>query len=194
MIIANEFVTQPANPQGKGLVPVLDSLQQTRKQLLVPAKNIQQISHELFTSLFILNSEIRFKPVSGRTYYLYHKNNRYRLSMIAPEQWSGSRYGRFIGACELQADLTWTLQLSEQCLEDQAIIAEISRQREQFEQKMQQAGQIDDLLPVYVGSLPFYSRVLASALAYSLGQSMHKSGIKGLSLSEAQDRLQLTQQ
>lgn len=188
------FVIKPANPQGKGLVPVLDSLQQTRKQLLVPAKNIQQISHELFTSLFILNSEIRFKPVCGRTYYLYHKNNHYRLSMIAPEQWSCSRFGRFIGACELQADLTWTLQLSEQCLQDQVIITEISRQREQFEQKMQQARQVDDMLPVYVGTLPFYSRVLASALAYSLAQSMQKSGIKGLSLSEAQNRLQISQQ
>lgn len=189
-----KFVIKPANPQGKGLVPVLDSLQQTRKQLSVPAKNIQQISHELFTSLFVLNSEIRFKPISGRTYYLYHKNNRYRLSMIAPEQWSGSRYGHFIGACELQADLTWTLQLSEQCLADQAIIAEISRQREQFDQKMQQAGRIDDILPVYVGSLPFYSRVLASALAYSLGQSMQKSGIKGLSLAEAENKLQISRQ
>ncbi|MGZ5045407.1 MAG: hypothetical protein ACXV8P_11515 [Methylobacter sp.] len=54
-------MVRPANPQGKRTVALLDSLQQAKKQLQVSAKNIQQISSELFTSLFILNSQIRFK-------------------------------------------------------------------------------------------------------------------------------------
>lgn len=186
------FVIKSANPQGKGLLPILESLQQARKHLLVPAKNIQQISHELFTSLFVLNSQIRFKPVTGRNYWLYFKNENYQLSLIAPEQWSQSQYGRYIGACKLQNDLTWTLQLSDNCMADQAFLKQISHKRAQLDERLQQAEKIEDVLPVYVETLPFYSRVLASALAYSLEQSMQKSGISGLSLDQAQKRLQIT--
>ena len=186
------LLIKPANPQGKGVVGVLDSLQQAKKLLQVKAKNIQQISSELFTSLFVLNSEIRFKPTSKQTYWLYNKNNRYRLSLIAPEQWLPAKYGRFIGACELQIDLTWTLELSYDCANDQAFIQEIAYQRLQLEEKMQHAEKLEDVLPVYVETLPFYSRILASALAYSLQQSMQKSGISGLSLQQA-NKLQTNQ-
>ncbi|WP_231914792.1 hypothetical protein [Methylomonas sp. DH-1] len=79
---------KPANPQGKGAVAILDSLQQAKQQLVVPAKNIQQIGSDLFTSLFVLNSQIRFKPTAGQSYWLYCKDGQYRLSLIAPEQWS----------------------------------------------------------------------------------------------------------
>ncbi|AEG01123.1 DUF2452 domain-containing protein [Methylomonas methanica] len=176
---------KPANPQGKGCVAVLDSLQQVKTQLQAPAKNIRQISGELFTSLFILSSQIRFKPTRGQTYWLYFKDKRYRLSLIAPEQWLPAQYGRYIGACELQTDLTWTLALSGDCSTDHALMLEIARQRLELEEKMQQAEKIDDVLPVYVATLPFYSRVLAAALADSLKQSMQKSGISGLSFQQA---------
>ncbi|MGR8929628.1 MAG: DUF2452 domain-containing protein [Gammaproteobacteria bacterium] len=182
---------KPANPQGKGSVAVLDSLQQAKKYLQVSAKNIQQISSDLFTSLFILNSQIRFKPTVKRVYWLYLKNNQYRLSLIAPEQWQPARSGRFIGACEMQTDLTWTLELSDDCANDQAFILEIAYRRRQLEEKMQQAEKIDDVLPVYLETLPFYSRVLASALAYSLKRSMQQSGIDGLSFHQAKRMLEV---
>jgi hypothetical protein len=178
-------MTKSANPQGKGLVAVLDSLQLAKKHLQVSAKNIQQISSELFTSLFILNSQIRFKPTTKQIYWLYVKNKQYQLSLIAPGQWTPAKYGRFIGACELQTDLTWTLELSDDCVNDQAFMLEVTYQRLQLEEKMQQAEKIDDVLPVYLETLPYYSRVLASALAYSLQRSMQKSGINGLSLQQA---------
>ncbi|TPQ27364.1 DUF2452 domain-containing protein [Methylomonas koyamae] len=174
-------INKSANPQGKGLVALLDSLQQAKQQLVVPAKNLQQISSDLFTSLFVLNSQIRFKPTAGQTYWLYFKDNQYRLSLIAPEQWPPAQSGRFIGACELQADLSWTLELSDACANDNAFLEEIADRRRQLEQQLQQAETIDAALPVYLETLPYYSRVLASALAYSLKQSMQKSGISGLS-------------
>ena len=177
-----------ANPQGKGQVSVLDSLQQAKKSLQVSPKNIQQISSELFTSLFILNSEIRFKPTPQKTYWLYFKADQYRLSLIAPEQWLPNKSGRFIGRCELQMDLTWTLALSAECKNDPAFIQKIADQRQQLEEKMQRAEKIDDVLPVYLETLPYFARVLASALAYSLKQSMQKSGILGLSLQQAKIR------
>lgn len=179
----------PANPQGKGFVALLDSLQQAKKHLQVAAKNIHQINSDLFTSLFILNSQIRFKPTARQTYWLYHKDNQYRLSLIAPDQWLPAQYGRFIGACEMQIDLTWTLELSDDCANDPAFIQEIAHQRLQLEQKWQQAEKIDDILPVYLETLPFYSRVLAAALAYSLKQSMQKEGISGLSFQQAKKLL-----
>ncbi|NOV31461.1 DUF2452 domain-containing protein [Methylomonas sp. ZR1] len=180
---------KPANPQGKGAVAVLDSLQQAKKQLIAPAKNIQQISSDLFTSLFVLNSQIRFKPTTGQAYWLYFKDEQCRLSLIAPEQWLSSQSGRFIGTCELQPDLTWTLALSEACANDGAFIQEIADQRRQLEQTLQQAEKIDDVLPVYMETLPYYSRVLAATLAYSLKQSMQKSGILGLSFRQAEKLL-----
>jgi len=183
------LMLKPANPQGKGTVALLDSLQQAKKQLKVSAKNIHQISSDLFTSLFILNSQICFKPTARQTYWLYHKNNQYRLSLIAPEQWMPAQYGRFIGACELQIDLTWTLDLSDDCANDQAFIQEIAQQRLQLEEKLQLAEKIDDVLPVYLETLPFYSRVLASGLAYSLKQSMQLGGISGLSFQQAKKAL-----
>ena len=82
------LIVKSANPQGKGTVPVLESLQQAKLQLIAPAKNIHQVSSELFTSLMVLNSQIRFKPTANQSYWLYLKNDQYRLSLIAPEQWS----------------------------------------------------------------------------------------------------------
>ncbi|MGR9117523.1 MAG: DUF2452 domain-containing protein [Gammaproteobacteria bacterium] len=177
------------NPQGKGLTPALENLAHYRKALSVPAKDILQIANELFTSLFILNSQIKFKPVTGKTYWLYRKDGGYRLSLIAPEQWSSSQYGRYFGACELQTDLTWTLQLSQQCQADNELITEITQQRKYFELNLEQAERIETILPFYLETLPFYSRVLASALAHSLEQSMQKSGIRDLSFDQARQRM-----
>ena len=179
-------MNKPANPQGKGCVAVLDSLQQAKNLLPVVAKPIQQISSELFTSMFVLNSEIRFKPVPKQTYWLYCKNQRYQLSLIAPDQWQPAQYGRFIGATELQSDLTWTLQLADDCANDTVFMQSIAEQRAQLEARWQQAEKVEDVLPVYVQSLPYYARVMAAALAYSLNLSMHKSGIAGLNLQQAQ--------
>ncbi|OHX37488.1 hypothetical protein BJL95_05550 [Methylomonas sp. LWB] len=186
-------IAKPANPQGKGNVAVLDSLQQARNQLVAPAKSLRQISSDLFTSLFVLNSHIRFKPTAKQTYWLYLKDGEYRLSLIAPAQWSPDRSGRFIGACELQADLTWTLELSADCTNDRAFLQTIAERRRQLEQALQQAEKIEDALPVYVETLPYYARVLASALAYSLKQSMQKSGILGLSFRQAEKQRRLIQ-
>lgn len=187
------LIAKSANPQGKGSVALLDSLQQAKNQLVAPAKNLQQISSDLFTSLFVLNSQIRFKPTAKQTYWLYLKDGDYRLSLIAPAQWSPDRSGRFVGACELQADLTWTLALSDDCANDRAFLQTIAERRRQLEQALQQAEKIDDVLPVYVETLPYYARVLASALAYSLKQSMQKSGILGLSFRQAENRRRLNQ-
>ena len=180
------------NPQGKGLVPVLDSLTESRAKIAVPPKQIDQISSELFTSLFVLHSRFQFKPVVGKSYYLYWRNSDFHLSLIAPHEWGGSGYGEYIGECVLHKDVTWTLSLHESAARHEALMTLIEHRRREFQQALNAADTIDDVLPVYLESLPFYQRVLASALASSLKVSMQKSGIAGISYQQAKGLLTKT--
>lgn len=184
------MLKQP-NPQGKGLVPVMDSLAASRARIDVPPKHIEQISRELFTSLFVLHSKFQFKPVVGKPYWLYRRrNNAFHLSLIEPEEWGGHEFGQFIGKCVLQQDITWTLSLDAKAAQDRQLLLLIEDQRRQFETAMREAETIDEVLPVYLDSLPFYQRVFASAVANSLKQSMQKSGILGMSYQQARGLLQ----
>ena len=46
------MLKQP-NPQGKGLIPLMESLLATRVRIDIPPKSFDQVACELFTSLFI---------------------------------------------------------------------------------------------------------------------------------------------
>ncbi len=188
------MTTKNPNPQGKGLVPVLAALHAAGRSIVVPPKQVQQVSGELFTSLFVLGSRFGFKPVVGRSYWLYRRDGVFNLSLLAPEQWSALVYGQYVGACELHTDLTWTLTLGAEALADPLLMRYIARQREVFEQQLQAAASVDDLLPVFKEELPFYQRVFASALAGSLGASMQSAGISGLSYQEAAGLLESQQE
>lgn len=178
------------NPQGKGLVPVLAALANASAGIRVLPKHVEQVSTELFTALFILGSQFSFKPVRGREYWLYRYGERFKLSLVAPEQWSVGTFDQVIGCCELHDDLTWTLTLSDDAAQDTAFMAFIAARRERFQQMLQESESLETALPVYQHDLPFYQRVFASALASSLGQSMQLTGIAGLRYEQA--RLCLT--
>lgn len=174
------------NPQGKGLVPVLATLSETRAMArAVPPKHIEQITNELFTSLFVLESEFKFRPVAERSYWLYRKSGRFWLSPVGPHEWGPESYGRYIGECELQRDMTWTLALSEEAAGDGALLAFIEQKRNEFENQVRDADAVDDILPGYRSEFSFYRRAHAFALAHSLGASMDKSGIRGLTHEQA---------
>lgn len=178
------------NPQGKGGSPVLAALSRQRAGLArVPPKQISQVTTEMFTSLFVLESEFRFQPVPGMTYYLYRKPGRFWLSPTSPEILTPDVAGRFIGTCELQPDMTWTLDLAPEVAADPAFMDYLARKREAFEQRLSEAETMDDVLPVYERRYTFYRRASAFGLAYSLGRSMERAGIRGLSYDEALGRL-----
>lgn len=179
--------TRP-NPQGKGLVPVLESLAQSRALVSVLPKHINQISSELFTSLFVLHSQFQFKPVVGKSYWLYRCDGQFRLSLVSPQEWGGG-FGQSIGECVLQADITWSLTLDAAAANDLVLMRLIEDKRHEFETALNAADTVDKVLPFYLAGLPFYQRVFASALAHSLKGSMLKSGIQGLSYAQAQRRL-----
>lgn len=183
------MMNKKPNPQGKGLVPVMDSLAESRARIAVPPKQIDQITTELFTSLFVLHSKFQFKPVVGKTYWLYRRHQQFHLSLIAPQEWGGGGFGRYVGECILQKDITWTLTLDAEAARDESLLQLIEDRRREFEQALRGAKAIDDVLPVYLGALPFYQRVFASALANSLKLSMQKSGIQGLSYARAKGLL-----
>lgn len=183
-------VQKTPNPQGKGLVPVLSAFAEVSGNgLHVPPKHVEQISGELFTSLFVLESDFSFKPIRRRVYWLYRYGERFALSLLSPQQWQAATYDQVIGQCELHNDLTWTLELSDEAVEDAVLMQQIADKRAAFERDLQDADTLDAMLPVYQQSLPFYARVLASALASSLGNSMQQSGIRGLNYEQAKGLL-----
>jgi hypothetical protein len=174
------------NPQGKGLVPLLDSLAACRPQIDVPAKRIEQVTRELFTSLFVLESEFQFRPVVGRGYWLYRKGERFRLSLVAPREWAGNElFGEPVGECVLQPDLTWTLLLTEAAAAERGLLATIDRRRQALEQRLRDAQTVTSALPVFEAQLPFYQRALAAGLAHSLGISLQRGGLAALSYERA---------
>lgn len=182
------------NPQGKGLVPLLENVIASRTEISVPPKSIRQISSELFTSLFILESDFFFKPVLGKDYYLYRKDGLFRLSLISPQEWGVQGqlsnhqfgvFGQYIGECKMQDDITWSLMLDEEAAKDQELLSLIEEKQKQFESMLESADAVVDILPIFNESLPFYQRAFASALAHSLRSSMQKSGIQNLTYEQA---------
>lgn len=173
------------NPQGKGLVPVLNSLAASMPTVHVPPKFMAQISSELFTSLFVLNSRFQFKPVVGKSYWLFRRGHTFRLSLISPAEWGSTAFGQFVGECRLQTDITWTLALDPKAALDSELMNVIAQKRTQFEAKLQSSESLKEVLPVFEPSLPFYQRALAAGLARSLHISMEKSGIHNLPYEKA---------
>ena len=133
------------NPQGKGLVPVLQDVTSSRAGLHVPPKQIDQIAGELFTSMFVLESEFAFRPVAGKDYYLYRKQGRFRLSLISPDQWTNDFFGKFIGRCIMQKDITWTLELDDQAAQDPQLSTYIVEKKRDFEKVLESADCLEKI-------------------------------------------------
>lgn len=174
------------NPQGKGLVPILESLAESRALVSVVPKHINQISSELFTSMFVLHSRFQFKPVVGKQYWLYQRARQFHLSLVSPQEWGSDSFGLFVGECVLQPDITWSLTLDNAAANNKDLMDYIETKRYDFEQALISAESVDTVLPFYLEGLPFYQRVFASAVANSLKKSMILSGIEGLSYSQVQ--------
>lgn len=185
------------NPQGKGLVPVLQGIQHGwQKSVLLP-KQIDQIEMELFTSLFVLQSEFKFNPVPGKSYFMYDwpgnaaagSGRGYKLSLVAPHEWHTPCDGLFIGECILQQDRTWTLMLAPELAQDEVFMKRVEDLRGKLLGALAQAEKIEDVLPSFEESLGYYGRITAFILGKSLLTSMQLSGIKGLDYKAAKGLL-----
>ena len=174
------------NPQGKGLVPLLQGLDRHRLGRLLPPKQIEQVEMELFTSMFVLQSEFCFNPVPNRAYFLYQKEGVFRLLLVAPHEWGSTPYqGRFIGSCILHDDRTWTLVLDPAMEYDHDFMAHIANEQEKLKQALELASSLEEIVPVYKENFCYYGRILAFILGKSLSISMDMAGIKSLTYNEA---------
>jgi hypothetical protein len=164
-----QFVKNP-NPQGKGLVPVLRDW-----QAMVPAvsgpKAAGEFLRDYCLSSLVLAAEFRFKPVVGKPYYLYATTTDWRLSMVAPHEWTGAGIGEYFARCTLRADMTWAVAPAEGLAEDAPAVRNALAFVEAFIDTLNDQERVGDNLPVYVRELPYYRRLLASALAASLKHS-----------------------
>lgn len=177
------------NPQGKGISPVLQDLALSRSTIPLPPKHIDQVSSELFTSLFVLNSEFNFRPVVGRSYWLYRLEERFKLLLLGPDDWTVGHPGTFIAECVLREDVTWTLSLDESAARDERLLQLVEKQRRQLQADLERAVSLEEAMPAYIPSLAFYQRLLAFGLGGSLRASLRAAGIHTLTCNEARGLL-----
>jgi hypothetical protein len=168
------------NPQGKGLVPVLDAWRSTRPAQ-VTAKTPRQVLADYFTTLLVLSAEFGFKPVVGTPYHLYLRAGRWRLSLVSPAEWRERAPGPCLGVCTLQVDMTWALELAPEASGNPELMDALESFREGFISLLDSDATLEASLPFYVRDLPYYQRLLASGMASSLRQTLEIAGLTGTS-------------
>ena len=85
-------------------------LTQIKQQVEVLMAQAAAIHNRLDISERIYKADIPFKPVIGHTYHLYQRaDEKYVLSMIAPDEWVRHNPLTFVASVKLLADHTWDI-------------------------------------------------------------------------------------
>lgn len=155
------------NSDGKGVNGFLRDWQRSSPRGVV-AKPRLQVLAELFTSKLALSASFRYRPVIGRTNYLYLIDGQWSLSLIAPEEWSDERRAGFAGQLVLQRDMTWTITPAESLADKPDVYVALRRFYEAFAESLDTDRSLEDILPSHVATLPYYQRLYASALSRSV--------------------------
>jgi hypothetical protein len=166
----------PANPQGKGVTALLQDWQQFQPEVAA-SLSVPKLLAEYFSSLLVLSAHFRFKPVRGRDYYLYYCRGQWQLSLIEPEQWSEQQRGLYFGCCQLQNDMTWTIEVIANLDQYRDLQLALQTFQQQLASHLDNDSPIANTLPFYVEALPFYARLCATGLAKSLSLSFDKLGM-----------------
>lgn len=70
-------------------------------------QQFQELAEEFKWNDIMFNAEMRIKPVVGKSYYLYQREDgTYRVSLFAPEEIISGRDG-YVGAFRLNYDNRW---------------------------------------------------------------------------------------
>jgi uncharacterized protein DUF2452 len=163
------------NPQGKGLVPVLrdwDAMQPGTAVVKAP----DALLRDYCISSLVLGAKFQFKPIVGKPYYLYAREDDWTMSLIAPDEWGERQPGACLGRCRLRVDMTWEIEAIAGHKVD-----EVAQERAQefvrnFVDTLSGQEALGEHLPFYVQELPYYQRLLATALAASLQRSLPAVG------------------
>ncbi len=169
-----------ANPQGKGLTPVLDAWR-AAQPAAVSAKSPRRILADYFTTMLILSADFAFKPRPGVDYFLYLKGEGWKLSLVSPDEWGDRAPGPCLGRCVLKRDMTWELQLRTDLDSEPGLIEALESFHEGFLHLLEQNAPLEDKLPYFAANLPYYQRLLAAGMSSSLAQSLRLSGLEGRS-------------
>ena len=164
-----------ANPQGKGLVPVLRDWSAAQPSA-VRAKSPQVLLAEYFTSLLVLSADFGFQPRQDVRYHLYRSKQRWHLSLISPGEWGAASPGSFLGNCTLLEDMTWKLEVREDLQSQPELLTTLRQFHEGFMDHLRRADFLEETLPFYAAGLPYYQRLLAAGLASSISTSMSLAG------------------
>jgi len=158
---------QPVNIDGKGLNGFLLDWYRSEPRGVV-AKPERQVLAEYFTSMLVLSARFKYKPSIGTANYLYLVDSEWVLSLIAPHEWSEERRNGFVGTCFLQDDMTWTIEPSENLASDGPVPEAVARFYDAFAQTLDTDLTLEEILPFYVGRMPYYQRLYANALSRSI--------------------------
>lgn len=160
------YSTKP-NPQGKGLVPVLQELESREVGVLKgESSSIIKTLQDYAISRVVLCAEFNFKPVFNKPYYLYVKDNVLKLSLIAPVEWGEFQFGTYVCQCSLELPLHWRIthqNTSKRATEELALA--VSLLKETLLSDFFTDQPLESTLPFCDDRLPFHRRVLANALA-----------------------------
>lgn len=156
-----------ANPEGKGLNGFLLDWYQTEPRGVV-AKPQRQVLAEFFTSMLVLAAKFKYRPAIGVINYLYWIRGEWRLSLIAPDEWSDEWQAGFAGVCILQDDMTWTIKPSELLAEENDVSDAVRRFYSAFAETLDSDLTLEEILPFHVAKMPYYQRLHASALSRSI--------------------------
>ena len=167
-----------ANPQGKGLVPVMEDWRAAQASAIRVRAPKEVLRDYLVTSL-VVSAQIRLKPRPGVDYFLYLAGETCQLSLLSPEDWRGRQPGPCLGRCVLQADMTWQFTPAATVTEDPELCEWLEAFWQGFTDWLAQEGTLEDHLPFHVRQLPYYRRLLAAGMASSLQRSLVMSGLEG---------------
>ena len=163
------------NPEGKGLNGFLLDWYRTEPRGVV-VKPQRQVLAEFFTSMLILSANFKYKPAVDVANYLYYVDDKWLLSLIAPEQWSERHRRGFVGTCVLHHDMTWTIEPSELVGEDNTVTDAIARFYDAFTETLDSDLTLEDILPFYVRRMSYWQRLHASAMSRSLRGTVTLAG------------------
>jgi hypothetical protein len=82
-------------------------LKQIKEQIDLLAQQARALQKRVEISEKIYLADCGFKPLIGKIYHLYQKEDKWILSMISPQEWGPNPPYKFVSTVKLLADHTW---------------------------------------------------------------------------------------
>ena len=165
--------------QGKGLVLVLQDLSAASPGEL-RAKTGDEAAEDYCWSALVLSAAFGFRVTPGQRYFLYLVDQKWQMSLLSPEEWGYRLPGDYVGHCQLRNDMTWGLTFDDAVREGSSVHSALLQYLQGIREQLLQSGSWEALLRKGEKHLPYQQRVLTTALASSLRQSLALSGHAGV--------------